>query len=94
MSLKRRETDLAKDASQLDRIYIKYRAYWHVISFLVIITFLASTKWSEVQACCALTTKNDITITEMQKVLSNLVLTQATTQQEVHDIHDKLIGNR
>ncbi len=70
------------------------RPYWHVASFLIIITFITATKWSNVQAY------GDVLVTH-EKRLSALEMWQAAAsnnlasmKQEIDDIHEVVVNHK
>lgn len=84
--------DQNDDSEAINRWWHWIRPYWHVLSFVAIMTAIAVTKWDSVQAY-------GITLVEHDKRISALEIWQASesqsdavTRQEVHDIHERILG--
>lgn len=75
------------DTDAIERIWQKYRPYWHVISTLVIIIFIVSQKYAKVNSYDDRLVALEVWRIEVSKDL-------ATMGQEIHDIHDQVVPRR
>lgn len=75
------------DTDIVERIWQKYRPYWHVISTSVIILFIASQKYAKV-----ITYDDRLVALEVWRIEVSKDL--ATMGQEIHDIHDQVVPRR
>lgn len=70
------------------------RPYWHVVSFFVLITYMATIKWSDVQAYGKDIAQHDQRISSMESWRNTVAPNIAAMRQEVHDIHEQIMHRK
>ena len=63
------------------------RPYWHVMSFIIIITFIAATKWSVVTAYGEVLGMHEKRLSALEVWQAGAAPAQAAMKQEIDDIH-------
>ena len=70
------------------------RPYWHVLSFFIIITFIAATKWSTVQAYGDVLATHEKRISALEVWQASEAGSMSRVEQEVHDIHEQVVPRK
>lgn len=73
---------------EIERWWHTIRPYWHVISFLVIITFLVSGKWSIIENYGQALAAHDARISALELQSRTTAVDIAVIKQQVNDIHN------
>jgi hypothetical protein len=68
------------------------RPYWHVASFLMLMTFIAATKWSTVEAYGEMLNDHTKRISALEVWQAGASNNLAAMKQEVDDIHESVVG--
>ena len=90
---------MADDAQSLEqanrvinRWWLWIRPYWHVFSFFIIITFIAATKWNNIQAYGDTLLQHEKRLSALEMWQASEAVQDAGMRQEIHDIHERVVG--
>lgn len=78
----------------INKWWLWIRPYWHVLSFIVLITYVGTMKWAVVEGYAEKIAKNDTRIIALEQWQFNISQDIATTRQEVHDLHEYFVPRK
>lgn len=81
-------------AEKVDRWWHAIRPYWHILSFIVIVTTVVVTNWTKVSAYDGRITALEVGQATTQAEQNRQGQDIAVMKQQVNDIHDYLIPRR
>jgi hypothetical protein len=90
MNERRRQSD---QQTIMDKWWHFIRPFWHIATFLIICTFIASTKWSTVQAYGDTLLAHEKRLTALEIWQAGASNNIASMKQEIDDIHEAVVGD-